>query len=43
MSKAEAAQIRASRNLDKKDEEARAKISKPGFRALFDSLPKQRH
>jgi hypothetical protein len=30
-----------SKNLDKKDEEAKAAISKLGFRSFFDSLPKQ--
>jgi hypothetical protein len=42
MSEAEAEQIRASRNLNRKDEEAKAKVSTPQFRAFYDSLPKQR-
>jgi hypothetical protein len=42
MSEAEAEQIRASRNLNKKDEEAKAKASTPQFRAFYDSMPKQR-
>ena len=41
LSKAEAEQIRMSKNFDKKDEEAKAVISKLGFRSFFDSLPKQ--
>jgi hypothetical protein len=42
MSEAEAEQIRASRNLKKNDEEAKAKVSTPQFRAFYNSLPKQR-
>ena len=39
MSEAEGKQIRASRNLNKKDEEAKAKVSTPQFRAFYNSLP----
>jgi len=42
MSEAEAEQINASRNLNKKDEEAKAKVSTPQFWAFYNSLPKQR-
>jgi hypothetical protein len=42
MSETEAEQIRAFQNLNKKDEEAKAKVSTPQFRAFYDSLPKQR-
>ena len=42
MSEAEAEQISMSKNLNRKDVEAKAKVSTPQFRAFYDSLPKQR-
>jgi len=42
MSKARAEEIRMAKSLNRKDEEARAALSKPGVMAFFDSLPRQR-
>ncbi len=42
MSKARSEEIRKAKSLNRKDEEARAALSKPGVLAFFDSLPKQR-
>ncbi len=42
MPKARSEEIRKAKSLNRKDEEARAALSKPGVLAFFDSLPKQR-
>lgn len=42
MSKAEADQIMNSRNLNTKDEVAKAKVSTPEFKAFFAALPPQK-
>jgi hypothetical protein len=42
LSKARSEEIRKAKSLNRKDDEARAALSKPGVMAFFDSLPKQK-